>query len=102
VIGELCFPTPKMAKKTFSKRTKTLAAAVLFPIPYCLTASLICVLWHTQLPSGARGGAWFELCMPDGLFFNFGLTFLLLIAFVFLIPLIIAMIRDWRSRAVGP
>ena len=86
-----------MAVKKFSKRTKTLAAVVLFPIPYCLSASLICFLWHTQLPSGARSGAWFELCMPDGLFFNFGLMLLLLIAFVFFIPLVISLFRDWRS-----
>ena len=91
-----------MTAKTFSKETKIRAAAVLFPIPYYFFASVICILWHIQVPSEAKSGAWFELCMPDGLFFNFGLMFLLLVSLVFFVPLVISLRRDWRSQGVEP
>ncbi len=83
-----------------SKRTKTMGAVVLFPVPYVLVASLICMLWHTLLPKGAKSGAWFDLCMPDGLFFNFGLVFLLLLAVVLAVPFIISATKDYRASKV--
>jgi hypothetical protein len=83
-----------------SKRTKTMGAVVLFPVPYVLVASLICMLWHTLLPKGAKSGAWFDLCMPDGLFFNFGLVFLLLLAVVLAVPFIISATKDSRASKV--
>jgi hypothetical protein len=82
---------------TLSKRTKTIGAVVLFPIPYLSLASLICTSWHTQLPKGAKSGAWFDLCMPDGLFFNFGLVFLVFLALVLVVPFIISVTKDYRA-----
>jgi hypothetical protein len=80
-----------------SKRTKTMGAVVLFPVPYVLLASLICMLWHSLLPKGAKSGGYFELCMPDGLFFNFGLVLLLLLAVLLLVPFIISATKDYRA-----
>jgi hypothetical protein len=84
-----------------SKRTKTIGAVILFPpVPYLLLASLICMLWHTLLPKGAESGTWFDLCMPDGLFFNFGLVLLSLLAVVLVVPFIISATKDYRATKV--
>ncbi len=80
-----------------NKRTKTIGAVILFPVPYLLLASLICMLWHTLLP---ESGTWFYLCMPDGLFFNFGPVLLSLLAVVLVVPFIISATKDYRATKV--
>jgi hypothetical protein len=86
-----------MADRRFSKRTKEFAFVVLLPIPYLILATVFCAAWHTQLRRDATSGNWFEWCMPDGALFNFLGGFVLLVSAIFVIPLLISAVRDWRT-----
>jgi hypothetical protein len=91
----------KISLKCFRERTKAFALLVLLPIPYLLSAALLCAAWHTQLSKGATGGDWFDWCMPDGMLFNFLLSVLLLIAVLSLIPFLVCLRKDWQSYSAS-
>ena len=89
-------PIGNTKRKRVSSRTKAIAVVVFLPIPYLAVAGLVCAIWHKRLAAGVTQGDWFDWCMPDGMFFGFVLAALLVVSCLFLIPLILSLIGDWR------